>query len=268
MAANYPTDYNLFALVTTNKNELIFKDEIVRKIVSERINKEFIGTLEDDTIIYTMLDLEQFIGREITWVAGDTFEDVISQNGLLPSPLRRYCTQQMKLQPIFDWWLNNCNEPVLMNLGFRANEGRRKNNHLEKTNENGYLTFKHVVGKHKNGRNKWKETEWQIPQFPLIDINPTYKDQIEEFWKGKPVRFAFQNNCVGCFHKEPILLNYMSKKFPEKFDWFIEQENKRKLSWDKFRVDGLNYENIKKHNFTMDLFDDDFNDCDSGYCGV
>ena len=62
IAANYPADYNVFALVRTNDKNCMFPDKKIRQEVSDRIGIEFIGTLEMDTIIYTMLDLEQFIG--------------------------------------------------------------------------------------------------------------------------------------------------------------------------------------------------------------
>ena len=32
------------------------------------------------------------------------------------------------------------------------------------------------------------------------------------------------NNCIGCFHRNEVLLNLMSKMHPEKFNWFIKQE--------------------------------------------
>lgn len=267
LSHKFPADYDVFALVTTNDKKLIYKDKKVRQLVSDKIGKEFIATLEDDVIIKTILDLEQFNGRKIQWVAGKTFEDTISSNGLLPSPLRRYCTTTMKLEPIFEWWLKEINEPIKMRLGFRANEIKRKQNTLEKVNANGMLEMKHIISR-KNNRNKWKFTEWQYPEFPLIDVEPTYKDQIIEFWEGKPVTFAFMNNCVGCFHKNPPLLNLMSKKHPDKYKWFEEKEKNRKLNWDKFRVDGLTYEKIRNYEFTIDLFDEDFSDCDSGYCGI
>ena len=31
---------------------------------------------------------------------------------------------------------------------------------------------------------------------------------------------------------------------------------------------GSTYKKIKKHKMQFELFDDDFNDCDSGYCGI
>ena len=122
LAANFPTEFNLFALVTTNDQNCIFPDPGIRKIVSDRIGKEFIGTLEDDLIIYTLLDLEQFIGSKIDWVAGDAFEDVIKkQAGWLPNKLHRYCTSEMKMQPMFKYCFENYGLPLGVQVGFRAN---------------------------------------------------------------------------------------------------------------------------------------------------
>ena len=103
IGANYKSDYNVFALVRTNEVRCIFPDKKIRQIVSDKLGLEFIGTLEDDMIIYTMLDLEQFMGKKIDWVTGKTFEKVLDSAGTLPDPLRRFCTTQMKLEPMFKW---------------------------------------------------------------------------------------------------------------------------------------------------------------------
>jgi len=273
IAANYPADYNVFALVRTNDKNCIFPNEKVRQMVSDRIGTEFIGTLEEDAIIYTMLDLEQFIGQKIDWVTGETFDEVIIRSEknrientrYLPNVTQRFCTTDMKLKPLFNWWLNNINEPVEMRIGFRANEMSRAKTMIEKKNKHGLLEFKHIVGKHKNGNNKWKKTGWQNPVFPLIE-NGIFKDTIEQYWKDKPVRFAYMNNCVGCFHRSPVLLKHMSERHPNKFDWFINAENlgdgKRTFK------NGITYDKIKNSFKQTQLFDDDFNECDSGYCGL
>ena len=268
IAANYQADYNVFALVRTDDKKCLFPDAKIRQIVSDKLGLEFIGTLEDDTIIYTMLDLEQYIGQEIIWLTGKTFDKVI-RHDILPNKLRRYCTAQMKLDPIFNWWKIFVNEPVEMRIGFRANEMSRANSTMERLNKNGLMEQKIIVGKSKNGsRNKWGMVEWQRPKFPLIK-DAIFKDTIEEFWKGKPVRFAYMNNCIGCFHRNPILLKHMSERHPEKFDWFIDKEKNRKYKFDTWKESGhLTYEKIKQHKLQLELFDDDFNDCDSGYCGL
>ena len=86
VAVKYPADYNVFALVTTRDNDCKFPDKKLRQKVSDKIGKEFIGTLEEDMIVYTMFDLEQYIGKEISWVAGESFDDlIINRNQYLPN---------------------------------------------------------------------------------------------------------------------------------------------------------------------------------------
>jgi len=266
IAANYPADYNVFSLVRTDDKNCMFPDTKIRQEVSDRLGTEFIGTLEEDMIIYTMLDLEQFIGSKIDWVTGKTFDEITVRNGkrYLPNVTQRFCTTEMKLQPIFDWWRKEINQVVEMRIGFRANEQRRAKTMLEKTNKNGNLEFKAIVGKRKT-QNKWADIEWQKPKFPLIE-NTTFKDSIENFWQDKNVRFAYLNNCVGCFHRSPVLLKHMSDKHPNKFQWFVDSEEngygKRTFK------NGMKYKDIRKSLKQTELFDDDFNECDSGYCGL
>ena len=270
IAANYPADYNVFALVRTDDKNCMYPDAKVRQLVSDKLGTEFIGTLEDDVIINTILDLEQFIGQEIHWVTGKTFDEIIQRNGkrYLPNVTQIFCTTFMKLQPIFDWWNINFNDVVEQRIGFRANEKKRAKSMLEKTNKNGNLEFKTIVGKRKGktNQNKWANIEWQKPVFPLIDDN-IYKDKIDSYWKNKPVRFAYMNNCVGCFHRNPVLLKHMSERHPNKFQWFIDQETDTGYGKVRFKSE-TTYENIKNMLKQTKLFDDDFNECDSGYCGL
>jgi hypothetical protein len=269
IAANYPADYNVFSLVRTDDVNCLFPDSKIRQIVSDKIGKEFIGTLEDDTIIYTMLDLEQFIGQKIDWVTGITFDEIVkSKTSWLPNKLHRFCTSFLKLNPIFEFWKENINEPVEMRLGFRANEMNRAKSMNEKLNKNGLLEQKAIIGKSKNGnQNRWGLIEWQKPSFPLID-NSIFKDTIEEFWKDKSVKFAYMNNCVGCFHRNELLLKMMSEKHPNKFQWFVDQEKERNPK-DTWKGNGhITYEKILKHKLQLELFEEDFNECDSGYCGL
>jgi len=269
IAKNYPTDFNVFSLVCIEDKRCTPKDKKLVQLVSDKIGKEFIATAEDDIILHTILDLEQYIGNKIHWVSGDSFDKIINrgEKKYLPNVTKRFCTQLMKLKPLFEWWLKTIAEPVEMQIGFRANEMRRAKNMIEKTNENGLLTFKHIVGKTKNGKqNKWKDTAWQKPTFPLIN-DAIYKDEIVEYWKGKPVRFAYMNNCIGCFHRSPILLKHMSQRHPNKFQWFIDAEQDSNYGEITFK-NGYSYQKIKDSLEQLDLFDDDFNECDSGYCGL
>jgi hypothetical protein len=252
----------------------MFSDHKIRQIVSDKIGKEFIGTLENDMIIYTILDLEQFIGKEIHWVSGEAFEDVIRKRKSLPNIQQRFCTSDMKILPMKQFWYENINEPIETRIGFRANEQNRAKNMLERCREDGFMWQKFIVGQRDNGKKRWQELKWQKPVFPLID-DGIFKDKIENYWKGKPVRFAWKNNCVGCFHNNCMLLKHVSKRDEAKFNWFINIEKeikddamRRGKKFFTFRSDGLTYEEIKNHKLQLDMFDEDFNECDAGYCGL
>ena len=108
---------------------------------------------------------------------------------------------------------------------------------------------------------------WRKPVFPLIDDN-IYKDNIESYWSDKNIRFAYMNNCIGCFHRNPVLLKLMSDKFPDKFEWFNKAEKNaleyKNMTW----KEGMTYEQIKNTYSQRSLFDDDFDECDSGHCGI
>ena len=138
---------------------------------------------------------------------------------------------------------------------------------ISKTNNNDNLEMKVIIGKRKGitNQNKWADIEWQKPNFPLIKDN-IYKDKVEEYWKDKPVRFAYMNNCIGCFHRTPVLLKHMSEKHPEKYQWFVDAEEDGYGA--RTFKNGMSYKQIRNSLTQVKLFDNDFNDCDSGYCGV
>jgi len=265
IAANYPADYNVFSLIRTNDIASKFKDEKIRKLVEDRLQAPFISTAEDDTIIYTMLDLEQYIGKEITWVTGPTFEDAIKNHGgYLPNKVARYCTTDMKTMPIAKWRYDNIDDDVEMRFGFRANEQSRAKTMNDKLNERGMTEVKIVIGKTKTGtRNRWGVIDYCKPTFPLIE-DGIFKDNVEEFWRDKPVRFAYMNNCIGCWWRGPMLLKHMADKHPEKMDWFARQEEGNKGN---FKSD-VSYREIINYNSQFSLFDEDFSECDGGYCGL
>jgi len=143
---------------------------------------------------------------------------------------------------------------------------------IKRCDKNRILSHKIIVGSKetkKGIQNTWDEIQWQKPYFPFIENKPTFKDQIEIYWKDKPVRFAEFNNCVGCFHREPALLKYMWEKQADKMQVFSDFEKNRKYKNDTFKMnDNITYEKIKNLNLNVKLTASNFTDCDSGYCGL
>ena len=266
IAKHYPADINIFSLVRIEDNDNLWmkgKDEQTRQLISDRLGKEFIGTAEMDEIIYTILDLEQFIGQEIKMITGDTFEEVIKRNyNYLPNKMTRYCTVEMKLKPIFNYLKENTELPVEMRIGFRPNEIKRAEGVLARAEPNGIEYFDTIVGK-AGTRNKWGKVPYRMCKFPLIENNIS-KDTIYSYWQDKPVRFAYRNNCVGCVNRQPLMISHMASKDLDKVKWFEKQEIK---TGNRFLSD-VSFTKILNFGTQATFFDDDFNECDSGFCGI
>lgn len=267
IAKHYPSDIQLFSLVRVDDPKCLWmegKDEPTRNLISDRIGKEFVGTAEMDAIIYTILDLEQFIGQEIKILSGESFEQIIKNRGnYLPNQMARFCTSDMKITPIFNYLKSINAIPCEMRIGFRPNELSRADRVLERAEKDGFEYMKTII--HSSGkRNKWGKVKYRKVTFPLIQENIS-KDVIYNYWRDKQIRFAYRNNCVACVNRQPLMISHMATKERRKVEWFAEQE---RITGNRF-LKGVTIEEILKFNEQGTLFnDDDFNDCDSGFCGI
>lgn len=255
LAKHYPADYNLFSLVKIDDVKCAPKDKGLIKLVSDKIGEDFIATAESDLTLKVVLDLEQLIQKEIIWVHGLSFEKVNKKatgGKGLPNMNWRFCTTEMKIRPIFDWWFKNINEKVKMGIGFRYDEIERKDRLS--------TTFKGVIGKSKTGnRNKWGEVEWREGYFPLIDDKINHWDVVK--WANSTdLIFPLDSNCVGCFHKPLQQLRKNWDLETEKMQWFADQEKRAK--WKKEAT----YTNIKKIGLQQDFNFGTGSGCNAGYC--
>lgn len=260
MAYHYPADYNVFALVTINEPNCSPKDKKIIQIVSDKIGKEFIATAEDDKTLVAVLNLEQMIGTEIKWLTGLTFDDVNKLHKTndgrygLPNMMWRYCTTEMKMRPIFNWWLENFTEPIKMRVGFRYDEEERSTRFT--------TSMKTIVGKSKTGRsNKWKDVEWRIGEFPLIE-NKIIHYHVKNWVQTTDLIFPDDSNCVGCFWKPLQQLRKNWEDNPEKMEWFAKQERDRNR---KFKKE-MTYDEIKKLGLQKDFFFGTGSGCQAGFC--
>ena len=108
IAVHYPADYELFALCCIEcHNAGRDIDKRMRQMVNDKLQKycphypEFVATSEDPKILKTMFDLEQMIGREIIWLRGIGWEDMVRLKKAIPNQFKLFCTTMMKMQPIF-----------------------------------------------------------------------------------------------------------------------------------------------------------------------
>lgn len=250
MAVHYPADYNLFALVTVDDLKLKPLDKSIVKYASEKLDFDFIATAESDMTLYAMRDLEQLIGKEIIWVKGQSFEKLNKKRSALPNQMWRFCTTEMKMRPIFDWWHKNINEKIKMGVGFRYDEKERATNFS--------TSFKTITGKRRT-RNKWEEIEWREGWFPLIDDKLTHLP-IYKWAQSSGITFPADSNCVGCFWKPVQQLRKNWDNEPKKMQWFADQETNSQ--WKK----EMSYEQVKTIGLQTDFFFGTGSGCQAGFC--
>ena len=82
------------------------------------------------------------------------------------------------------------------------------------------------------------------------------KFEFNAFWLTFPNKLFLFSVFPWFIFKEPI-----------KFEWFAKQERDTGYGARTFK-NGMTYDKIKEHKMQSDLFDSDFNECDSGYCGI
>lgn len=253
MAMHYPADYNIFCIIKIDDIKCQPNDKTLIKKIEMKINDEFIATAEDDKTLYLMFDLEQKIGKEIIWLHGQSFDALIKSKRILPNKFKRFCTIEMKMKPIYNWWKQNFNEIVEMRIGYRYDELERK--------ERFTTTYKDIIGKSKSGlRNKWKDIEWRIGKFPLIE-DKILNYHIKKWSLSSGLNFPNDSNCIGCFWKHEQQLRKNWEENPLKMQWFANQETK-KTSW----IYETTYEKIKHLPLQSEFEFGTGAGCQAGFC--
>jgi len=259
MAVHYPADYEIFSCVRIESEYCKPKDESIVKYASEKLGLDFIATAESDQTLYVVRDLEQLIGREIFWVSGVSFDELIKKRKALPNMMQRFCTIEMKMTPIADWWLSKIGKKVKMRVGFRYDEKERATKFRTET--------KIKIGKHSNGNNMWKNFEWREGEFPLIENKITHYP-IYQWANSSGLIFPADSNCVGCFWKPIQQLRKNWEDEPLKMRWFSEMEKanfSKRTKVQKWKNEA-NYEQIKEIGLQTDFFFGTGSGCQAGFC--
>jgi hypothetical protein len=281
IAANYPSDIEIFALVCADDPALAHPDKKLMQMANDRLKKysdrwgEFIGTTEDPTIIKTIFELEQHIGREIIWVRGESFDDLIKRKSMIPNKLTRFCTQEMKLKPIFEYFYlyHNldpvpietpkfskerpfwCNNPVEMKIGYRADEAERCDRF---TNEFKIATQCATYGKRQMRNAIFRN--WRTGRFPLVEEAKNVF-HIKRYWQGRGVEFAEESNCNNCFWKPWQRLQQLYMKRKALRDWTQRKEEEYGHTFHA----NMSVEQIMSLPRQLGMFDVGFV-CNSGNC--
>lgn len=253
--ANYDQDLSIFALVTNEDSKCAHPDKSIWRQVQDKCGREVVGTPEHPDTVKALLDLEQNYGKEIKWIVGDTFEQVIrNHSNALPNQNQRFCTQDMKLKPIFEYCYLNY-EMVDMQIGFRHDEKERAE---RATSVSRYPKYSNTYG---TNRRSWEEVEWRRNLFPLIEDKITHY-HVAQFWKDKGVIFPKDSNCQMCFWKAPMQLRKNFDDAPAVMQWA-----KRMEEWTKRRfLHKMNMEQIEQINIQLDFNFGTGSGCQAGFC--
>jgi hypothetical protein len=257
MAVHYPADVNIFACVCIDYPPAAPKDPAVRAYVSDKLAGNFIASAEHEKTLKVLMQLEQFIGKEIVWVRGKSFDEVVDEAGCLPTWARRFCTTELKIIPMFEYLYPRYGKTI-HNIGFRADEPERIKNGVQRTLHRPVScnNFGHCF-------QNWEYFDWQEKRYPLYR---TFHYEIRRFWLSKPqFDFPRDSNCRGCHHKPAELIKQNWLETPEIMQWFADQEKKGKFN--TWHDDLIPYEQIFKTEY-LNLFSgvSDFTMCNSGGC--
>jgi hypothetical protein len=229
MALEHRTDRYVFAVVLTKDKNAIPKDKGLLRECQNKI-AHFRASREVDLTLLNILRLEQELGQEIKWVASEfTFEDFIygetdypgfrNRSRFLPGKKQRFCTQYLKILPIF-WHLHQQTEDiVLMNIGYRWDEPKRVEGW---TCDNERFKFPASCAL-PNKRWNYKTKEWRISRFPLYEERID-KWQVAKYWDKKGWKFPAVSNCDFCFHHRDKQQQRQFELYPDRAKWWMDLE--------------------------------------------
>lgn len=243
MALHYPADLSVFAAVLTDDPACVIADSALRSYAQSKIpwfDWERGGCRELDLTLLNLQKLEQEMGREIRWVAAPfSFDDMIrgdidppvarcfarskTASAMLPNRRARFCTQALKLYPIFwECYLKGDSDPCLMNIGFRWDERQRVERWECKDDRIDTPTHCDITGQFKD-KHRHASIEWRIPQFPM------YQDRVDRaavvsFWSCKGWEWPAVSNCDFCFFHRQSEHQHQALHHPERAQWWEQME--------------------------------------------
>jgi 3'-phosphoadenosine 5'-phosphosulfate sulfotransferase (PAPS reductase)/FAD synthetase len=194
---------------------------------------------EDDKATFKIVDY---------WTAsrnGEPFAKMIVKDKMLPNPVARKCTAQLKIRTTHRYlksigWTEYHNA-----LGIRADEPKR----IKRTQQP--MIEIDLFGQKKRLRT-WKGETGERVCYPLASGGVTL-EQVKEFWKQQSFDLQLeqdQGNCDLCFLKGAKKLIKIIAEKPDLAEWWIEMERTIKAKNSEahctFRSDRPAYSDLKK----------------------
>lgn len=136
---------------------------------------------------------------------GEPFQALIKHRNYLPNPVARFCTTELKVNPMMWYMLSEGFTSWLNVIGLRYDEPRR----VSRAN-----------GHHESPKQPWINT------MPISDAMHTIED-VEAFWDAQPFRLGlhpWESNCDLCFLKGMKIRERTMGDHPELAEWWIDME--------------------------------------------
>ena len=192
-----------------------------------------------------MPDRFALVGYNSADRTGAPFEGLIALRGRLPNPLHRFCSRELKVEPIKAYCRSLGWERWANVIGLRHDEGHRV---LKKYAEND------------TGGHRWKSF------MPLDKARATKRD-VMAFWAEQPFDLQLkphEGNCDLCFLKSEGKLRDIIRRHPGVEDWWVAQEASGKR-FERAR----SYASLASSTHAQPLlFGDDEHDAECGlWCG-
>lgn len=266
IAVHYPADYEIFALCCIEShNAGAHISRRMKQMVNDKLQKycpqfpEFVATSEDPKVLKVMFDLEQMIGREIIWVRGIGWEDMIRLKKAIPNKFKRFCTSALKIQPIFEFLYKYAELPIQMRIGYRYDEIER----IVKFRDEFKFAYKcQYMEKSDRWINRWKKINWRYGEFPLVENKIIYY-HIQKYWKDKGIDFPYDSNCQNCFWKQAEQLRKNFETNAPIMYWAVVEEW---LTGGHTFHDKLNMEQIGRLPLEQHFFYGTGSGCQAGFC--
>jgi hypothetical protein len=250
MAVHYPADYLIFAVVLTDDPACRITDKGLLTDITKKC-PNFEGSRELDQTLKNVLKLEQFLGQEIHWVWGITYDSLIRERKMLPNQAMRFCTQELKVLPIFEYIYSYVlqgeyssslerfiPDPVEMQIGYRFDEPLRVYKMLGATRDSkgGWdwsklgscekfrTTLRCDVAGQFTRKHRWIENyEWRFRQAPMFSDFVT-KNQVNLYWENRGWEFPEVSNCDFCFFHTAAELRKQKEMYPSRAEWPLRME--------------------------------------------
>jgi 3'-phosphoadenosine 5'-phosphosulfate sulfotransferase (PAPS reductase)/FAD synthetase len=153
--------------------------------------------------------------EEVTWGTasrqGEPFDALIADKSILPNPIMRFCTQELKIRTIQRFLASIGIMECTMVLGLRADERHRAAKAL--------------------ARAEVDSSKYAEVQLPLYHAGITKRD-VQTFWQTQNFDLQLPNinginprgNCDLCFLKSTATLSSIIQDMPDLAQWWIAKE--------------------------------------------